>query len=675
MDAYRYDSIGVGNHEFGALQTTMRAFWETAKRSRLPFNAANLTCVAPAKALCALLRTDPAQIPYRVVRRGGARIAILGLTDPTLRDVIAKTHEAGVTFGGMEESLRRWLPRMRRDADLVLVHAHVSSLRTRQELEASVTRNTGVDVLITNTPHDDPRLKGHDDQESTGYAVTRRTGTLVLRAGRDEEETTIARLTVTRRPDATWNISPAEVRTHSFKSGPSDPDAHAALERVHKDYCTSWGAAIGERVKLPAPWTAQRFEREVLEILRQTTHAEISMLNRGAFRNKDQFPLVTHLTLSDLYAALPFSTQIVIAEIQGENLKTLANHLAQGKLTALGLEKTDSGVQVNGRAVRPKVWYTIALNRYMAQGGDGLVQESWLRAATPMEGVLDTRLMEQWRARGIARPRDLHEHFRWALRSEVNASYKQVDVLNPAMGDSVAYTQPQLTVNPTSQINLEGKLGVHGDRRDHEVDAEALMQFATARVDDGDPNTVETFEETADRIQLKASYAFTGGTPAWWRPKPFLEAQLQSEFTRPTERTFHRFEVTGIGGARFQVLPPLMLKAGLNARSEIWDPANSESLGLNLGYTLTRTEVVTWRGVSIKVESNLEYFLNRVGEDVLQEVRNQNRALLGITDQLSVTLTLNIYGFRSESVGSWGRNTELMMGLHHELGGSFQRGL
>lgn len=132
MRGMRYDAINVGDRDLeeGAarIDTLGRAY-------ELPLISASV------------LRADtkaPVFKPYVVRVVGGVRVGVIGITPPEMFAFVPESRTKGLIFAEVQESLRRWLPKMRRQADLIVLLGQLS------EEEALKLKKTtpGVDVIV-----------------------------------------------------------------------------------------------------------------------------------------------------------------------------------------------------------------------------------------------------------------------------------------------------------------------------------------------------------------------------------------------------------------------------------------------------------------------------------------------------------------------------------------------
>ena len=117
LNALGIDAAAIGNHEFDWSVDTLRARMAEA---RYRFLAANITDST------GLARPDWA-VPFTVIERNGARIAVIGLSLPATPETTAPRNVRGLAFGDPVAAVRRVLPQARAAADYVIVVAHIGA--------------------------------------------------------------------------------------------------------------------------------------------------------------------------------------------------------------------------------------------------------------------------------------------------------------------------------------------------------------------------------------------------------------------------------------------------------------------------------------------------------------------------------------------------------------------
>ncbi len=169
MNAMRYDAAALGNHEFNYGIDTLRKF---ESQCRFPLLAAN---ALDAKTL------RPAFQPYTVkhIRVPGApdiKVGILGLTNPGIA-LWDKDNVAGkMSFTGLVEQAKKYVPRMRAlGCDVVFLTDH-SGLDGSSSYgnELPYVENAS-NLVAEQVPGIDAILVGHTHTEVSSYTVTNKT--------------------------------------------------------------------------------------------------------------------------------------------------------------------------------------------------------------------------------------------------------------------------------------------------------------------------------------------------------------------------------------------------------------------------------------------------------------------------------------------------------------------
>lgn len=709
----------VGNAEIGLEVSGRTELFGASRRTGLPFRAANVVCSAETggEAVCEGIgnRSDDGdRQSYDLVQRGEFRVAIVSLLDPAVEDRVAASRMAGLDILAPGSQLHRSLEQIQKasdEVDLVVAQFHAADDRSptrSMELARSVD---GVDVLMTNSTF--PAGNAGDEASSTtenGYTVAPGTGTVIVGTQGGTSNYVTTRLTLERKrsgdnnensetagaADAStsttdWTIRNVESHALSTKGLTPDPGTAEALRAVADEFCQTWGRPVADAATIDQPMERESFKRYVLNTMRFATESEVALINDGALANASTFPIRNQLTLADIYTALPYNNELVVARVSGDKLATWAGRL-NDRLSAAGL--TADG-NINGRSIRPNRRYRVATNRYVAEGGDDLVESeafdksrsyepTWSDGAPPISEIVVNYVRSgAFQQRGAVSDRidptgnfpDLSRKLFWAFTGSLNASYDQITVANP--GDE--YTQSQLTNNDTQQVNLEFSGAANADSRNHGWDNSLKLQYARARVSqDGQAGT---FEETKDLIRGKSAYKFTGIRAnlgnVWWAPIPTGELQVESEFDAPDERNWHKLELTGIAGASFELFEPFEVTIGANVRGDLNAPesqtGSTATSGLAASYKLDRIDLLPILGSPIKFESELEYFYNDIRRDDIHELRNTNRLYYSLLQNLYFTSTFSAFLYQNtRDVGDLGSHTELTFGLNYLFDGAIQ---
>ena len=166
MNAIGYDAAGLGNHEFNYGLDVLRTF-----RSQLDFPLLGANAVSD--------RTGrPAFQPYTIKRvRSGAgqvvKVGILGLTNPGIAIWDKANVEGILSFSGLVEQAKIWVPKMRRaGADVVVVAAHSGADTSSSYGDALPFPENAATLVAEQVPGIDAILVGHAHQEIAERVVT-----------------------------------------------------------------------------------------------------------------------------------------------------------------------------------------------------------------------------------------------------------------------------------------------------------------------------------------------------------------------------------------------------------------------------------------------------------------------------------------------------------------------
>ena len=166
MNFMGYDAGNMGNHD---VETGRRVFDRWASDCRFPVLGANIVDAATGR---------PHFRPYVVLRRGGVKVAVLGLTTPAIPAWLPESLWRGLRFDDMEETARHWMQviRERERPDVVVGIFH--SGRQPYLLNGRYRENASVDVA-RRVPGFDVVLIGHDHARAC-FKVANEAGDSVL---------------------------------------------------------------------------------------------------------------------------------------------------------------------------------------------------------------------------------------------------------------------------------------------------------------------------------------------------------------------------------------------------------------------------------------------------------------------------------------------------------------
>lgn len=426
----------VGNHEFNfGLE-----FLESMRRhAEFPLLAANV------------LDDDgePYFEPTLIVERHGKRLAILGLTTPQVPRWEEPWHIDGLRFRDCVETARDWVPRLRREADVVVVAAHTGwsgvsdgSATTPLPLENAgeqLARIPGVDALLLAHSH-----RRFEHRGESGALVVQPgcraelLGEVDITAG---ESGSVAARYRPRLAGATVEPDPAVLEDLADETA----ETNAYLNEV---IATATGPFELRDVAYADNAILSLFHR----VLRDTAGTDLSStalfrgdqgLAAGPIRRRDLFRIypfennltVLELTAGDVRAYLEETARIYAHPGVAARLGSNGGHPPLDAQVPLFHHDTVAGAEYvidPGRPFGDRVAsltfggvelpsdrrLTLAISSYRAQGGGGyaalrrarvvertgreirVLLEGWLRA----RGSVDPVVLDHWSLRG--RPRE-----------------------------------------------------------------------------------------------------------------------------------------------------------------------------------------------------------------------------------------------------------------------------
>lgn len=689
---------GLGSRDFSVPRTDLVGFLEAMGEAGIAMQAANLSCESfgNAEAVCGGLSAGQGEgQPFEVVERDGVKMAIITVLAEDLLGRLASYHTEGLRVLDPKAVLASMMDEMRAQADLVIVQYQVP---TNQAVPLSYQLGKeveGIDLIIASHLIEDHTTGTRFDPEQPGdggrmeIVESPVTGTPIVSANSAQYSAIVVELDLVddtegaEQEQPQWRLRRAEPRRILLENLAYHEPTRELMASSVGAFCEDWGEALGDHARITEPMDAAAMHQFVLNIMRFSTRSEVAIKNQAAFRNEEQFPLTEALTRADIQATLPFDNELVVAYVRGSVLRGLAGR----GLVGAGITLDGGEVRINGRAVNDDRSYRVAINDYLAEGGDGIFSQAQLErretyhprwsAEAPTIDEIVVRYVEDGRHLKDGKERqvvsgtdnfpDLHRKFLWTFLGAFNAAYNQVVVRNPDRDGAPAYDQGQLTVQSTDQLNLEGRFAINGDSRNHGWNNDLNLQYAMARLADAEDSN---FDTTTDQIRLRSRYRYkrlrADLAGRWYVPDPVVEGQLETEFRTPETRDWHRMDVRGILGASFQLLDPLDVRIGANVRQDINQPDSEPTWGLTASYTLARINLLRVMDRPIRFESEVEYFYNDIGRQNVHEMRSANRVFFALFNQFFFTTTFNAFLYRNDAVGELGTNTALTIGINYQ---------
>lgn len=393
VDHMKYDAVVLGNHEFNF---GLEYLNNQISMTETPIIGANIYDHGT---------KNPHYTPYVLREFDGITVGILGLTTPGSAIWDRPRVEGILDFGDGVEAAKRFVPEMyEAGADVVVVLAH-SAFEGRNSFNADELglENFGK-AILDEVPGIHAMVLGHRHRVfSTVYQspVTNQ-NVAVVEAGRWASHVGLITLSVERRGNGSFRVSPEITRNISVADASEDP---AIVELVSEDHERVRAFVNTEVVSTNDSWETS--------YARQRPSAAVSLINavqteKTGAQLSAAAAFTTNLTLGpgsisigDLAQLYPYENALYKMRITGEILRKYLEHTSRyWQTTTAGTSpRTDPSVpgfnydmisgisyeidlrrepgsritmlQYQGNDIKDDDEFTIAINSYRAEGGGG----------------------------------------------------------------------------------------------------------------------------------------------------------------------------------------------------------------------------------------------------------------------------------------------------------------
>jgi 2',3'-cyclic-nucleotide 2'-phosphodiesterase (5'-nucleotidase family) len=303
---------------------------------------------------------------------GIARVGIIGLTNPGSATIVKATSVTGLLFQPAADSVRPLIAEVQKQADIVVVVAHVGLIEAVQ-----LARDApGIDVIVA----------GHDHAAIQTARVEGRT--TIVNAGAYTQYLGRLEIVVDRTTRKMKDAVRGGVLTAIAANSNVRPDAEIAkLVDERRADAEKYTSRIVGRTTEPLSNVREEsgFGNLITDAFieygrQQGWKTDVAFYNMAGVRAS--FP-AGQLTFGQLYEALPFSNTVVNVDLSGENLREVIDRAVcvTGRLHMAGVVvsyRFDAGlpncvrsITVGGAALDVARAYHIATIDYLLLGGDG----------------------------------------------------------------------------------------------------------------------------------------------------------------------------------------------------------------------------------------------------------------------------------------------------------------
>ncbi len=663
IQAAGFRVLAVGHRDLSADRAGFIRGVRALTAHGVPHVLSNLHCDAAHHDLCDAI-TDGDDPPFLIDTPAG-RTAIISVMAPSQLGALAPSRAAGLSLDPVGDAVPRLITNARAAG---AVHVVVTfdptdhhEFEDAMALAGTFAPGTGPDAMVVNELPDGVATI-ETAHGGVPVAATRSGAVVVLQPG----EPVFAR--------------PAHEGT--------PPTAVANFVRGTTQWlCDNYRRPLPGG-SLTSPMELGAFGGFLLDVLRDTAHAEVGIINHAAVRGPNGlFPIEGGVTELAVAAALPFEDSVQVTSLSGAALKALATSPAAADFYIRGVDvAADGTVTINGRPEDDTQTYRIVTTGFISQGvghlfgdhppdferfGSSSLQEnlqSWL--AVPRTG--DVRTL-------VSNPSN---NVRWHLRWTVDGSFASSDIANPSSAAlPTGYTDAQLTRAETSALQIDTEFRADADHPEYQVNNSLRVQYSEVRnIPVGGLSTglVPTTDLITERSDL--TWRAYHGAVQWYDPQPYAAMFIESEFVPPPTRTFQHFEVRPSVGARFDLLDRLAFNLGIGGDYEFGryqEPANSPLVTFIAGITLKPGKLFSIGGRVVQAQGLLEAAWANpwINDQSLSSssvtIRASAKLIVPLFDPIALTLGYDVFA-RNQNGTPWGISGDGMVGLRVTLDHSIQ---
>lgn len=396
MNLLGYDAMAVGNHEFDKPPAVLKAQRELA---RFPMLSANIY-------------RDGQRLfePYKLFSAGTLRVAVMGLTTEDTYKMAHPDHVKGIEFRSVIAEAARLVPELRVKADVVIAATHMGHYQngehgTQAVGDVEMARAVrGIDLVVGGHTQNPACMKAEnviDRAYVPGAACQpeRQNGTWIVQAhewgkyvGRADFEYrqgafklvryALIPINLKRRVEQADGSSTARLYTPEIAENQQMldllwPYQNFGQQQLLVEVGSSDAVLVGDRATVRARQTA--LGNLVGRAMMARTRADLAVLNSGGVR--DSLP-AGKLTYKDLLKVHPFGNTITTVELSGAELMDYLDVVVR-MTPGSGAFPQFAGIELviehdrvasarmQGTALDPARTYRLAVNNFVASGGDG----------------------------------------------------------------------------------------------------------------------------------------------------------------------------------------------------------------------------------------------------------------------------------------------------------------
>jgi 5'-nucleotidase/UDP-sugar diphosphatase len=395
MNLIGYDAAAIGNHEFDKPPIVLAKQIEWSKFPLLSANIYNRTT------------GRRAYEPYRIFERGGYKIAVMGLTTDDTSKMVLPANVVNLEFRKPAEEAAKLVPELRKQADMVIAATHMghytdgrSGVNAAGDVEMARAVK-GIDLIVGGHSQN-PVCMSAENRRNDAYkpgepcAPDRQNGAWIVQAHEWGKYVGRADFTIDGSGKVElvkYQLIPVNLKQRASGQPPKLIGEAIAEDAAVRDFLKPFQDKGQASLLVPVGETVGVFDGDRSRVRSQPTNlgmliarsmlertgADLSIMNSGGIR--DSLP-EGRITYRDVLKVQPFANQISLVRLSGTDLLKYLEATAKMSAGAGAFPHTvgvqmmiEGGVlkeaKVNNQAIDPRREYRLAINNFMAGGGDG----------------------------------------------------------------------------------------------------------------------------------------------------------------------------------------------------------------------------------------------------------------------------------------------------------------
>ena len=396
MNLLGYDAMAVGNHEFDKSPFVLKMQRELAT---FPMLSANI-----------YRNGERVFEPYKIFSLGGIKVGVMGLTTEDTRKMVHPYNIQGMEFRSVIAEAARTVPELRSKADIVIATTHMGHYEdgnhgTQATGDVEMARAVkGIDLVVGGHTQNPACMKAENVLDrayvpGTDCKPDRQNGAWIVQAhewgkyvGRADFEFRNGEFTLVRYALIPVNLKKS-VKAADGKTGLvtytpeiAEDKAMLALLKPFQEFGQQkLLVEVGSTdAKLEGDRSLVRTQPTALGVMigqamMDKAKADFAIVNAGGVR--DSLP-AGKLNYKDILTVHPFGNTITFVDLSGAEVLNYLNAAAKmssgsgafAQFAGVQLTITSGSVKdvrIRGAMLNPAASYRLAINNFVAAGGDG----------------------------------------------------------------------------------------------------------------------------------------------------------------------------------------------------------------------------------------------------------------------------------------------------------------